>query len=516
MVHPYLRRRNGVEPVDCPPGLQQVLEKTKGVPLFQEQAMQIAIVGAGFTPDDADKLRRSMASFRRNGDIEKFRDQFIAGMVKNGYARGFAERCFSQIEGFGTYGFPESHAASFSLLVYVSAWIKCFHPEIFACALLNSQPMGFYAPAQIVRDARDHGVPVLPVDVNHSDWDCTLEPLSHRHPGEGGGGEKYALRLGFRQIKGFSEADSKRLIAARGAGYDSAEALWRRCGLGRLALERLAAADALRSLDREHGGLDRRQGLWALKALGETPLPLFAAALQKHPASFETLPAVAPQDEDGLLMTSKNHPHPEVPSKAKPRRTHEFDPARTETRAAALLPPMPLGEHVVKDYASLSLSLKRHPLAFLRDELREEGIVTAAELMALPVERRVRVAGLVLIRQRPGSAKGVIFITLEDESGVANLIIWPPILERFRRVVLGATLLCCRGRLQREEGVIHVVADELRDFTPRLHTLRERGAPHELNGPPPRLPFGLPERVPGHRARDFYEPLINIHSRDFR
>ena len=490
MVHPYLRRRNGIEPVDYPPKLRPVLEKTLGVPLFQEQAMQIAIVGAGFTPDDADKLRRSMASFRRNGDIEKFHDQFIGGMVRNGYARDFAERCFSQIEGFGTYGFPESHAASFSLLVYVSAWIKCFHPEVFACALLNSQPMGFYQPAQIVRDAREHGVMVLPADVNCSKWDCTLELVEHR------GGEKYALRLGFRQIKGLSETDAGRLVAARGQGYENAEALWRRSGLGRQALERLAAADALRSLapghGRERGGLDRRQGLWALKALGETPLPLFAAAYSN---------AIPGRDEVANAVR-------------EPRNDHE-------RFAASLLPPMPLGEHVVEDYASTGLSLKRHPLAFLREELTADGLVTAAELMTLPTAyltggRRVRVAGLVLIRQRPGSAKGVIFITLEDETGVANLIIWPPILERFRRIALGATLLYCRGRLQREEGVIHVVAEELRDFTPRLRSLRERDAANNLNGSPHRAPFGLPERVPGHRARDFYEPLINIHSRDFR
>jgi len=572
MVHPYLRRRNGIEPVNCPPGLEHILGKTMGVPLFQEQAMQIAIDGAGFTPDDADQLRRSMASFRRNGDIEKFRDKFISGMTGKGYARDFAERCFSQIEGFGTYGFPESHAASFSLLVYVSAWIKCFHPEVFACALLNSQPMGFYQPAQLVRDTREHGATVLPVDVNHSQWDCTLERLPPRHPGEGRGpvigaqiaddgatavkspavseicssldpglrrdddlfgwqkenphpevrseaeprrtydadpARRYALRLGFRQIKGFSEADAERLVAARGAGYPDAEALWRRSGLGRAALDRLAAADTLRSMT-----LDRRQGLWALKALGEAPLPLFAA---KGPASFETRPAGAPQDDESLMMALRKavilrsgHGHQ---SAAASRRTHDLDPAaNNEAVAASLLPQMPLGEHVVEDYASTSLSLKRHPLAFLRAELKAQDIVTAAELMTLPVERRVRVAGLVLIRQRPGSAKGVIFITLEDETGVANLIIWPPVFERFRRTALGATLLYCRGRLQREEGVIHVVAEDLRDFTPRLHNLRERGTVET----PRQRPFPLPERVPGYRARDFFEPVINIHSRDFR
>jgi error-prone DNA polymerase len=265
MVHPYLRRRSGREPVDYPSeALRQVLGKTMGVPFFQEQAMKIAIVGAGFAPDDADRLRHAMATFKRNGDIHLFRDKFVAGMVGNGYDRDFAARCFSQIEGFGTYGFPESHAASFALLVYVSAWIKCFYPEVFACALLNSQPMGFYAPAQIVRDAREHEVEVRPVDINHSLWDCTLEPA------EGG---RWALRLGFRQIKGFAEAAAEQLIGARPEhGYLDARALWRRSGLGRGALERLAEADAFRSI-----GLDRRRALWSLKALGEPPLPLFAA-----------------------------------------------------------------------------------------------------------------------------------------------------------------------------------------------------------------------------------------------
>jgi error-prone DNA polymerase len=525
MVHPYLRRRKGIEPVDCPPGLEHVLEKTKGVPLFQEQAMQIAIDGAGFTADEADQLRRSMAAFRRNGDIEKFRDKFIGGMVANKYGRDFAERCFSQIEGFGTYGFPESHAASFSLLVYVSAWLKCFHPEIFACALLNAQPMGFYQPAQIVRDARDHGVTVLPVDVNHSHWDCILE-LAKRHPGEGRdpsenfldvasmdpsrrrGGDEFALRLGFRQIKGFNEDDANRLVERRGNGYPDAAALWDQSGLGRLALERLATADALGSMR-----LDRRQGLWALKALGEAPLPLFATPLQERPASFEALLTIAPQDERRLAMASNDRPHPEVRSNAEPRRTCDLDPAaESEARAASLLPPMPLGEHVVEDYRSTSLSLKRHPLAFLRTELNREGIVTAAELATLPVEHRAAVAGLVLIRQRPGSAKGVIFITLEDETGIANLIVWPPILERFRRTVLGATLIYCRGRLQREEGVIHIVAEDLRDFTPRLHTLRERNGAEQPRAAPFKPPG--PNDFPG--PRDFYEPTISIQSRDFR
>jgi error-prone DNA polymerase len=522
MVHPYLRRRAGKESVEYPSeALRQVLEKTLGVPLFQEQAMKIAIVGAGFPPEEADRLRRAMATFKRNGDIHLFREKIIEGMVANNYDRAFAERCFSQIEGFGTYGFPESHAASFALLVYVSAWIKCVRPEVFACALLNSQPMGFYAPAQIVRDAREHGVTVLPVDVNRSQWDCTLEP-SFVTPAQAGvqrqateqlaldsrlrenDDSKYlALRLGFRQIKGFNEDDTNRLVEQRGDGYADADALWQRSGLGRLALERLATADALRSI-----GLDRRQGLWAMKALGEVPLPLFAAA------SFETLPLVAPQDEDRFSMASIGHPHPEEAAKQLSRKTHHLNPAaESETRVAALLPAMPLGEQVIEDYRSLSLSLKRHPLAFLRAELAEDGIVTATELATLPVERRVAVAGLVLIRQRPGSAKGVIFITIEDETGVANLIVWPPILERFRRTVLGASLLYCKGRLQREEGVIHVVAEDLRDLTPRLQTLRTRTG---IDKSARKSVFALPERVPGHDPRDIYIPDIVIHSRDFR
>ncbi len=481
MVHPYLRRRSKREEVVYPSGeLREVLGKTLGVPLFQEQAMKIAIVGAGFAPEEADRLRRAMATFKRSGDIHLFRDKFIAGMVKNGYDRDFATRCFSQIEGFGTYGFPESHAASFALLVYVSAWIKCFYPEVFACALLNSQPMGFYAPAQIVRDAREHGVEVRPVDVNHSFWDCTLEPTTPSLPSPASrGGLEWgrALRLGLRQIKGFAESDAERLVAAREDGYPDPQALWRRSSLGRGALERLAEADAFRSV-----GLDRRRALWALKALGDPPLPLFAA--------------------------TKEAPTPSLPRKAGgwgllPEQT-------SEARAMALLPEMPLGEHVVEDYASLSLTLKRHPLAFLRAELAREGLVTAAELAHLPVDRRLAIAGIVLIRQRPGSANGVVFITIEDETGIANLIVWPAILERFRRAALGATLLRCTGKLQREESVIHVVADRLEDMTPRLNTLRNCTGEAESR-PAPKPPFTSPAKPPGYDPRD-----IVIASRNFR
>jgi error-prone DNA polymerase len=485
MVHPYLRRRSGREPVDYPSeALRQVLGKTLGVPLFQEQAMKIAIVGAGFPPDEADRLRRAMATFKRNGEIHLFREKFIAGMTARGYTSDFATRCFDQIEGFGTYGFPESHAASFALLVYVSAWIKCVHPDVFACALLNSQPMGFYAPAQIVRDAREHGVEVRPVDVNYSDWDCTLEPPSPSGslcapppPQRGGGFEgKRALRLGLRQIKGLAAADAERLVAARGSYYRDGDDLWRRSGLGRAALERLAAADALRSLD-----LDRRRGLWALKALGEAPLPLFATQNA----------LISPTGGEGIDGAADN-----------------------EALAASLLPRMPLGEHVVEDYATTGLTLKRHPLAFLRTELGRDGLVCARDLAILPVGRRLAIAGLVLIRQRPGSANGVVFVTLEDETGIANLIVWPAVLERFRRAALGATLLYCRGRLQREESVIHIVAEDLRDWTARLNTLRERtGRERTAAGPPPsgKPPFALREKPPGHDSPDLVIP-----SRDFR
>ncbi len=415
MVHPYLRRRNGEEQVDYPSeDLRRVLEKTLGVPLFQEQAMKIAIVAAGFTPAEADCLRRAMATFRRTGTIHTFRDKFVEGMVQRGYAREFAERCFRQIEGFGEYGFPESHAASFALLVYVSAWMKCRYPAAFACALLNSQPMGFYAPAQIVRDAREHGVEVRPPDVNLSEWDCTLEPGGDPD----GPGQGMCLRLGLRQVKGVAREDAARLVAARGNGYRDPAAVWRRAGLGVPVLERLARADAFRSM-----GLDRRRALWAVRALGEAPLPLFAAVGEAE---------------------------------------HGAEPEAT-------LPRMEPGEEVVEDYASLRLTLRRHPLALLRPRLGRD--VPAARLLEVADGARVTVTGLVLVRQRPGSAKGVIFATLEDETGTANVIVWPRTFERFRRVVLTARLLRVVGTLQREGIVTHVVAEQLEDLSPLLDEL---------------------------------------------
>jgi error-prone DNA polymerase len=457
MVHPYLRRRNGEEKVSFPSeALRRVLGKTLGVPLFQEQAMQIAIVAAGFTPSEADRLRRAMATFKKNGDIGKFRDKLVGGMVARGYEAAFAERCFKQIEGFGTYGFPESHAASFALLVYVSAWMKCHYPAVFACALLNSQPMGFYAPAQIVRDAREHGVAVRPVDINHSLWDCTLED------GESAGGP--ALRLGLRQVRGLAEEEAARLLAGRGGGYEDPLALKRRAGLSKKALEALARADALRSL-----GLDRREALWAVKALpAAAPLPLFAAA---------------GEEERG----------------AEP---------------IVRLPRLSLSEHVVADYASLRLSLKAHPLSFLRGTLAREGLVPAAALAELADGARVALAGLVLVRQRPGSAKGVIFATLEDETGVANIVVWPDCFERFRATLLKSCLLAVEGKIQKQGIVIHLVAEKLSDMTERLHELgrprRPLAAPVPAHAdeaarrPEPQPPPRHPRRVnPMPRSRDF-------------
>ncbi|WP_282606994.1 error-prone DNA polymerase [Pelagibius sp. Alg239-R121] len=412
MVHPYLRRRNGEEKVHYPSEeLRQVLQKTLGVPLFQEQAMSIAMVAAGFTASEADKLRRAMATFRNSGTIHTFREKMIQGMIQRGYEEDFAERCFRQIEGFGEYGFPESHAASFALLAYVSAWMKCRYPAAFACALLNSQPMGFYAPAQIIRDAREHGVEVRPADVNHSDWDSTLETGGTTDSA----GLGMALRIGLRQIKGLSQDDGDWLVAARGNGYTDPLAIWRRAGLSPRALDVLARADAFSSMT-----LDRRQALWQIKGLGEAPLPLFAAA----------------GEED-------RGPEPSV-----------------------ALPTSSLGEEVVEDYASLRLSLKAHPMALLREQHPDFAALTASDrLLDVPVDARIVVSGLVLVRQRPGSASGVIFITLEDETGVCNVVVWPKTFERFRRAVVTTRLMRVTGRLQREGIVVHLVADKIEDLS---------------------------------------------------
>jgi error-prone DNA polymerase len=473
MVHPYLRRRENREKATYPkPELRQVLEKTLGVPLFQEQAMKIAIVAAGFTPSEADQLRRSMGTFKGNGHVGAFRDKLIAGMVANGYARDFAERTFKQLEGFGSYGFPESHAASFARIVYASSWMKCHHPDVFCCAILNSQPMGFYAPAQLVRDAQSHGVEVRPVDVNHSRWDCTLEDT---------GGRTLAVRLGLRMAKGLSNEAAARILAARGGEpFASVEALWRRSGVPVAALDVLSHADAFGSL-----GLDRRGALWAIKGLSAAPLPLFAAA----------------DAREGTLL-------PEI---AEP---------------VVSLAPMSLGREVVEDYRSKGLSLRPHPLAFLRGDLDERRIRPCAALRTARDGGRITVAGLVLVRQRPGSASGVLFVTLEDETEVANLVIWPALFERQRRVVLAASLVAARGRVQREGEVIHLVAEHLTDLTGLLRSLSEREETFPLphgrgdeashgGGPDPRDALG-------RKARDIYVPDISsregieIRTRDFK
>ena len=423
MVHPYLRRRDKLEKAEIPsPELNEVLKKTYGVPLFQEQAMRIAIVAAGFTPAESDQLRRAMATFRRSGTIGALKEKFIKGMVAKKYTRDFAERCFKQIEGFGDYGFPESHAASFALLVYVSAWLKCRHPAVFACAILNSQPMGFYAPAQLVRDAREHGVEVRPIDVNVSEWDNTLE---RTYDG------KLALRLGFRGISGCRRQDADALVKARGAGYRTLHDLWRRSSLGPAALETLAKADAYGSLF-----IDRRRALWQIHALDEGQLPLFDA-------------------DDGA---SADHGWP------------SHIPAED---LSAPLPAMSLGEQILEDYHTVGFSLRAHPVSLLRARLDALGVTPNGKLPAAENGNRIKVAGLVLVRQRPGTASGVIFMTLEDDGGIANIVVWPKVFETYRRIVLGSRMVAIEGKLQREGMVIHVVADRVTDLSPLLRTLSE-------------------------------------------
>ncbi|SFA91466.1 error-prone DNA polymerase, DnaE-like [Poseidonocella pacifica] len=413
MVQPYIRRRQGMErPEPFGSALEEVTKRTLGVPLFQEQAMQIAVVGAGFSAEEADRLRRSIASFRRMGTIGAHRERFLEGMARNGYTRDVSEQCFSQIEGFADYGFPESHAAAFAMLTYVSSWLKCHHPAIFGCALLNSQPMGFYAPAQIVRDMREHGVEVRPICVNHSAWDNLLE---RRADGA------LALRLGFRQIKGFREEDAGWIAAARGNGYPDPESLWLRAGIGPSVLERLAEADAFGAM-----GFTRRDALWQVRAIrAPAPLPLFAN----------------PLDGEGLR-------EPDV-----------------------VLPPAHLGEEVVEDYVSMRLTLRAHPMELLRPVI--PGILPHETLADAPLGRTC-ICGLVITRQRPGTSSGVIFLTLEDETGVSNVVVWPKVYERFRRTVMGGRLLRVTGQIQREGIVVHVIAEQIEDLS---HCLSELGHP---------------------------------------
>lgn len=442
MVHPYLTRRDRVKrgevltyPSPKPPHdkdeLKEVLKRTLGVPLFQEQAMQIAITAAGFSPGDADGLRRAMATFRHNGTVHLYRTPFIEGMTRKGYDLAFAENCFNQIEGFGEYGFPESHAASFALLVYASAWIKCHYPDVFCAAILNSQPMGFYQPAQLVRDARQHGIEVRQADVNFSQWDCTLEP---------GADGRFAVRLGFRLISGLSEEELKKLTDARGNGYASIERLATVAGVSRFTIERLAEADAFRSLD-----LDRRAALWAARRLDAIGVPRGNA--QNRPATTERLlPLFMPHMGDELFAEPK-----------------------------VALPAMSLKEHVVEDYLATGLSLKAHPVSFFRERLKTLGVITCAEHFQekYPQDMRVTVAGLVLLRQMPGTAKGVVFATLEDETGIANIIVWRKIFEKNRRTVMTSRFLAVRGRLQRAGLVVHVVAETFIDLSADLHRLRD-------------------------------------------
>jgi error-prone DNA polymerase len=423
MVHPYLRRRSGEEKVEYPSkALEDVLGKTLGVPLFQEQAMRIAIVAAGFTPAESDQLRRAMAAFRRAGSIHEMGEKLISGMIANGYTTDFAHRCFKQLEGFGEYGFPESHAASFALIVYVSCWLKHYFPDVFLAAILNAQPMGFYAPAQLVRDAREHGVEVRPPDINNSDWDCTLEPAARPQGLTSEGGGRFAVRLGLRQIKGMKEPAAARILAARelGGTFASVDDLARRARLDRSTTDRLANADAFTSI-----ALDRRKAGWTALAQAGAPLPLFEQA-----------------SDYGI-------------------------------EAATHLPDMSLGEEVAHDYASLRLSLKAHPLSFFRAEFETMGHVRSEQLPSLRDGSWVALAGLVLVRQRPGSASGVVFATLEDETGVANVIVWPKTFERYRKTVMRAKLIGVSGRVQKEGKVIHIVSHRLTDHSWRLASLAD-------------------------------------------
>ncbi|AUJ63740.1 error-prone DNA polymerase [Aestuarium zhoushanense] len=455
MVHPYLRRRSGEEPViypsPAPPHhpeeLRQILGRTFGVPIFQEQAMKIAIEAAEFSPAEANELRKAMATFRSRGTIGRLEEKMVGRMVTRGYDEEFARRCFDQIKGFGEYGFPESHAASFAQLVYVSSWLKCHYPAAFCAALLNAQPMGFYAPAQLVRDAREHGVIVRPPDVNYSDWDTTLEPVS--------GG--FALRLGFRQISGFPQAAALRLIAARDRPFRDVKSL-QEVGISAAHIRKLAEADAMRSLF-----IDRRQALWEAKSLRDAPdLPLFA----------ET------RDEG-----------------AEP---------------AVALPQMPNCEQVVADYQTLHLSLKAHPMGFLRAGMKKKGYGATRDLMQSRPWQKVKLAGLVLIRQRPGSAKGVCFITIEDETGVANIVVWPKMMEAYRKVVMQSRLLSVEGYIQREGDIIHVVAQHLEDRSDALLRL----AP-EAMAPPMARADEVTKPIPAGAARHPRNVRVIPKSRDF-
>ncbi len=444
MVHPYLRRRNGEEPVEYPSEeLEKILGRTLGVPLFQEQAMEIAIVAAGFTPAEADGLRRSMATFKAKGLVSQYRKQLIDGMVAKGYAEDFAKRVFKQLEGFGSYGFPESHAASFALLVYVSSWLKCYYPDVFASALLNSLPMGFYQPAQIVIDARKHGVEIRPADINYSDWDNLLEEKA---------GKYYAIRLGFRQIKGLRIEDIGVLINGRSTQYKSITAL-NKIGVPQAALERLADADAFRSI-----GLYRRQALWEVSALHDRPLALF-----------------------------------------------EGQPSESVMEGQINLPLMTKGEHVVHDYATTSLSLKAHPVSFTRENLSLLHVITTDDLPKKRNGDLIKVAGLITVRQRPSTAKGVLFITIEDETGYANLVVWEKIFESYRKEILQSRLIMVEGKLQIEGEVIHVVVRRCFNLNSMLNKISQ-----QQDMPTLKLSRSDETSAPVSRQREVYDKGRNF------
>jgi error-prone DNA polymerase len=463
MVHPYLRRREGKEPVTYPsPALEAVLSKTLGVPLFQEQAMRVVMVAAGFSAARADLVRRAMATFKHTGGVHKFRDEIVEGMLRNGYTQDYAEQLFGQLQGFGSYGFPESHAASFALIAYASSWLKCHHPEVFLAALLDSQPMGFYAPAQLIRNAQEHGVEVRPVCVNRSRWDSTLEPDK--------GGQRFAVRLGFRMIKGLRNMDMATLVAARGeTPFKSLYDLWRRSGVPISTLQTLARADAFKPAF----ALERREALFALKGMRDEPLPLFADLL----------------DDDGAHQAEIIEP--DLPLK-----------------------PMTTGHSVVEDYNTQGFCLNRHPVYFLREELTSRGLMSCQEAIHQPDSKYVKVAGLVLVRQRPGSANGVTFMTIEDETTDMNIIVWEKTGQIYRRILLTSGLIEVSGQIQKEGQVIHLIARSLNDLSPLLQTISQRDVamtlPHQpgdefRNGRPPAdarvaRPAQGPEFV---RSRDF-------------
>jgi len=466
MVHPYLRRREGKEPVVYPkPELEKVLGKTLGVPLFQEQAMRVAIECAGFTPSEADQLRRAMATFKHTGGVSRFGEKLITGMVANGYTQEFAEQTFKQLDGFGSYGFPESHAASFALIAYASSWLKCHHPDVFCAALINAQPMGFYAVAQIVRDARDHGVEVRPICINASRWDCTLEPTAS----EG----RFAVRLGFRQVSGLSAEHAAMIVATRAERpFDSVDDVRLRSAVPVSAIEKIAETDGFQPSLR----LQRREALWAIKGLRDDTLPLFAAATAR---------------EEEVV-----------------REVHE---------PTVELRPMTAGGEVIEDYRHAGLTLRAHPVSFLRADLAKRRIGTCARVMAAKDDTWLETAGLVLVRQRPGSAKGVLFVTIEDETGAANLILWPTVFEKFRRAILTAGMVAVKGPIQREGEVVHLIVQRVTDLSGDLASVGEcdgvlpvphgRGdqATHGGSGQDPRE---LPPR--GLRTQDIYIPDLHL------